>query len=295
MNKSGYKYHNSEILNKYIDLQKEMIERVFGTESEGKGLEDVYQYMEKLNRKKGGVATTQLAVFKKDAAYLPKTIASRRSGCNGEKMMFKSLETIKGRNIVLKNVELSFDGHQTELDALVLTKKGAIIVEAKNTSRDVIITSSGNLKRQRMDGKYDTDCSLGLRMNDKEYVLRKALERSDYKRAPIKSVVVFTNSDIIVDNQNEYIKTCSLSELPHVIGRIVSNSCGVTYSFDEMQNMAYAVEKSRVCLSCKDDKNLKRIKDNFEKILDLISTPTKSIFSRIKNLFCHTRKVAAMF
>ena len=288
------KYHNTELLNEYFSLQKEMSAIVFGQESKGKRIWDVYNYLSNLNDKKGGVATNQLKEFEKDCAFVSNTIAATLSGCRGERMAFKSLDTIKTKRMILKNVELDFDGHKTEIDAVVLTKKGAIIVEVKNTSRNVVISSSGNLKRQNVDGHYVTDCHLGLKMNDKEYVLRRALEKSDYKRVPIKSIVVFTNSEIVVDNQNEFIKSCSLSELPHVIEKMMNSEAG-NYCVEEIKNMAEAVNKSRVVSSYSDSKELERIKNNFEKIMCLISAAPdhKSIFSKIKNFFVFAKKAAA--
>jgi hypothetical protein len=236
-------------------------------------MRDVYKHLEELNKKKKRVEEGQLKKFKEECLFMCDTISATISGCKGEKKAFKSLETLKGRNVVLKNVELEFEGHRTELDAVVLNKNGAVIVEVKNTGKDVVITSSGNLNRKLIGGGYRTDCNLGLKMNDKEYVLRRALSKSDYKDVPIQSVVVFTDSNIAVDNQNQFIRTCSLSELPHVVERM--NRDGYyNYYKEELNNMAQTIDKARTGFTYNDNQKLERIKAHHEEIMAQLSKKT---------------------
>lgn len=287
--------HNADILKEYLNLQKELVSNTFGEGVGKKRIMDVADYLIQENIKRGGVASVQLERFVSECAFVSNTIAATLSGCKGERKAFKSLETINAKYIMLKNVELEFNGHKTELDAVLLTKRAAIIVEVKNTSRNVQITSSGNLNRQDADGEYKTYCRLGVKMNDKEFVLRQALDKSDYKNVPIRSVVVFTNSDIKIDNQNRYIKTCSLSELPHVVKNIINYEIGY-YCMDELKNMQLAIDKSRVQYNYRDAKDLTKIKNHYEEIMHLIlSTPEKKgFFERIKNLFGVGRKGVAV-
>ena len=86
------KYHNTELLNEYFSLQTEIVTAVFGQESKGKRIWDVYNYLSNLNDKKGGVATTQLKEFEKDCAFISNTIAATLSGCRGERKAFKRSE-----------------------------------------------------------------------------------------------------------------------------------------------------------------------------------------------------------
>ena len=63
------------------------------------------------------------------------------------------------------------------------------------------------------------DCNIGEKMNDKIYLLRDTLESAGYSNANIVSLVVFTNSTMHVDNRYDYITTCFLGNLPHIIER----------------------------------------------------------------------------
>ena len=288
------KYHNTNLLKDYYAYQKDMVNRTFGEVKGFKTMRDVYKHLEELNKKKKRVEEGQLKKFKEECWFMCETISATISGCKGEKKAFKSLETLRGRNVVLKNVELEFEGHRTELDAVVLNKNGAVIVEVKNTGKDVVITSSGNLKRKLVEGGYRTDCNLGLKMNDKEYVLRRALSKSDYKDVPIQSVVVFTDSNIVVDNQNQFIRTCSLSELPHVVERM--NRDGYyNYYKEEINNMAQTIEKARTGWTYNDNQKLERIKAHHEEIMAQLSKKTgMEIFvEKIKGWLGFDKKTAA--
>ena len=289
------KYHNKTQLQEYFDLQDELVKATFGEDARGKRMFDVFNYLSNENDRKGGLATELLKTFKGDCEFVTNTIKATLSGCRGENMAFRSLETLKTKHLVVKNVELEFDGHKTEIDAVVLTKKGAVIVEVKNTSRNVVITRSGNLKRQAKDGTYSFDCQLGLKLNDKEFVLGRALAKSDYKNVPVKSIVVFTNGDIEVDNQSEYIKICSLSELPHVIQSFANCGWG-NYGIEEMRNMASAINQSRAAFHYSDKEKLVQIKAHYEDLVALLnSKPEKQgFFERVKKWFKLEKKSAAL-
>ena len=123
-------------------------------------------------------------------------------------LMFNLIEGIRAKHVTLKNVELEFDGQAVELDACVLTKQGVIIVESKNASAKETITSSGEFKHVIEDGIVANEGNIGKNMNNKEYVLRRALENSDYKYVPILHVVVFTNNETKVKNSYPFISVC---------------------------------------------------------------------------------------
>lgn len=98
----------------------------------------------------------------------------------------------------------------------------------KNPHRDIYIDERGNYCR--VGNTMNLDCNIGEKMNDKVYLLREALKSSGYSNANIISLVVFTNSTMHVDNRYDYITTCFLGNLPHIIERydgkpIYNDSC----------------------------------------------------------------------
>ena len=106
----------------------------------------------------------------------------------------------------------------------------------------MVIDENGNLNRyNKSRQKCVFDSELGVKMNEKKYLLQTALESSDYAKAPIYSLVVFTNSTIKVENRFPYIKVCSLGSLPSVIGR---GDGYKRYFLPEITNMVDAVKRA---------------------------------------------------
>ena len=84
------------------------------------------------------------------------------------------------------------------------------------------------------------DCNIGEKMNDKVYLLREALKSAGYSIANIVSLVVFTNSSMHVDNRYDYITTCFLGNLPHIIerydGKPIYNDSNISAMMESVSN-----------------------------------------------------------
>lgn len=112
-------------------------------------------------------------------------------------------------------MELSNGETRTEIDALVITPKCLTIVEVKNTSKNILIDEEGNYYRTGEFLKWD--CNIAEKMAVKEELLRKVLEAAGYGHIRIRSVVVFTNNRIEVQNKYTQIRTCFVNHLAYVI------------------------------------------------------------------------------
>lgn len=286
-------YFSSELYGQYIALQKEFAYIALGEENSPMKVQDLYEYFLEQNKKYRGVATKALERFKKDCSFMIGEICGLRAGRDGERQAFKSLETLKCKNRVLKNIELEFDGHKTELDAIVFTKKGVFIVEVKNMNRDILIDENGNMQeRVSSNGDYKTLYNLGTKMNEKEHVVRQALQGSDYKNAPVKSFVVFTNSEIKLQNRYRHITTSFLSNLPRLIDQECHNG---RYSVDEFKNMFYAVLNARTRHSYPIPKEIDEIKRDFAEVyISLKTAEERALMKRnkFKNFFLGLKKIA---
>lgn len=287
-------YHRDELISEELALQAEMAGIVFGEEAEGKRVWDVYNRLVELNAHYKGVASDSLERFKIGCSFLTNEICGAISGRKGEQKALKSLQTLKCKHRILHNVELEFDGHRTELDAVVFTKKAVFIVEVKNTKRNVLIDENGNMQRYCMaDGTYKFDAYLGLKMRDKEYVLRQALQKSDYKDAPIVSLVVFTDSTIKVVNDYSYITTCSLSTLPHLIEKNAGHN---QYSSDEINNMVEAVKQSQTDQMYRAPQEIEEMKEAFWETILVLKEAQRAVEAKknwFKNLWSGVKKYAA--
>ena len=59
--------------------------------------------------------------------------SQKRAGIRGEKFTIKLIrETMRNEDILLCNVRISFEGKKTEIDNVILNKRGIYIIEVKN-------------------------------------------------------------------------------------------------------------------------------------------------------------------
>lgn len=211
-------YHKSEILNEMFALQQEIVELTFSGDHAATAelkIWDVERQLEQLNTDCGNIADEELARFMEESKVLCNLIKAEISGNRGEYKAFKALEYLKSQNRVLRNVELSDGDVRTELDAVVITPKCATIVEVKNTSKNIFIDKEGNYYRTGEFLKWDSN--IAERMSVKEGLLRKVLESAGYGHIQIRSVVVFTNNRIEVQNKYRQIRTSFVSQLAYII------------------------------------------------------------------------------
>ena len=194
-------YQKSEVLPELFTLQDEIVGQTFGIEStELTGLKiwDVENKLAERNEALGHVADDSLNRFKNGSKNICNLIKSEISGNKGELQTFSRLETIKGSYRLLKNVEITSKLGRTELDGVVLTRKGAFIIEVKNTRKNILIDEEGNYYRM---GEYmNWDSNIGEKMKMREALLREILSANGYPECRITSIVVFTNKQVEVKN-----------------------------------------------------------------------------------------------
>lgn len=230
-------YHRSEVLTELFALQKEMVDLTFNdvhADLAGLKIWDVEKHLEQMNEECGGVATKDLICLKAECRQLCDTIKGEISGNRGEHKTFRSLELLKTENRIVKNVELASKDFHTELDAVVLTKKGIFIVEVKNTSRNVFIDEKGDYYRV---GDYMAlDSHLGSKLSVKERLLLDAIAETGFAKHNIVSIVVFTDNRAQVQNKNEYITTTFLSQLPYLIDEYQGSEIYTEKNLIELEN-----------------------------------------------------------
>lgn len=236
-------YNKSEVLSELFSLQSELVNLTFNDEHAGNArliIPDVESHFDKLNADCGHVADEKLEKFKAGCRIVTNSIKAETSGKAGECKAYRSLDTLRCENIIIKNAEFKLDDHRTELDAIVITEKAVFIVEVKNPGRDIYIDERGNYCRV-LESTLASDKNIGEKMNDKEYLLREALKAGGFENVNIVSLVVFTNSSMHVENRYPYITACYLSDLPHKICGYVGDRL---YSEEVMAQMAEAVRNN---------------------------------------------------
>lgn len=106
---------------------------------------------------------------------LEKEMAITMSGAKGENLVSRTLEFLDRPNTrVFRNVYITDGYEETELDAIVLTDNGAIILEIKKVKNDLTLTEDGRMVFAG-DECYDK-MPLGEKMALKRRLLKKKLE-----------------------------------------------------------------------------------------------------------------------
>lgn len=77
-----------------------------------------------------------ILIFLCNAAYiiLARQYNILNSGRRGEKLLYKAVKKLGGNNIIFCNLPVRYKRGRSELDALIISHKGVIIVEVKNHS-----------------------------------------------------------------------------------------------------------------------------------------------------------------
>lgn len=106
---------------------------------------------------------------------LSKEIAITMSGAKGEKSVSKTLEYLNRPNTkVFRNIYVEDDQEKSELDAVILTDSGIIILEVKKVKSSITLTEDGKMVLGE-EGCYDK-IPLGEKMAIKRKLLKNALE-----------------------------------------------------------------------------------------------------------------------
>ena len=233
-------YHKSELLDEMLALQAEIVRMTFNDDHASIAdlrIWDVEKHLAQMNEDCGHPADEELQCFKDGSKALCNLIKAEISGSCGERKVFRRLEYLNSPNIVLRNIELSDGALRSELDAIVITPKCLTIVEVKNTGKDIFIDENGNYFRTGEFLKWD--CNIAEKMDIKESLLRRAVTAAGIADLQIRSLVVFTNNRIEVQNKYHPIRTCFLCQLNNIIE---SYTLDDRYSEQSMQDLQQSIE-----------------------------------------------------
>lgn len=262
------KYHKSELLTEMFALQQEIVGLTFNNDHAAMAelrIWDVESYLDQLNQDCGNVADEELKKFKDGSYQLCNRIKAEISGKRGEEKAFHSLQFIRSKNRILKNVELVDGNLRTELDAIVITPKVITIIEVKNTGKNVFIDENGDYFRT---GEYiKWDCNIAEKMMDKEMLVRKVLRKDHMDGIQIRNVVVFTNKKVEIQNKCSSIRACFVSQLPCIIDGVKNE---VTYSDEEIDKIESLISAAENKESYPFDLDVEQYKHDFASVMAIL-------------------------
>lgn len=238
--------HKSELQAELFKLQEELVTATFnGFHAENAKLRiwDVENHLRNLNEERGHIADEELDTFVEGCKVLSNVIRAEITGNAGEYKAARSLEIVRTKKQVLRNIEFKSDDRRTELDFIVFTEKAIFIIEVKNPQKDIYIDERGNYCR--VSDTMHFDKNIGECMNNKMFLLRQVLCDAGYENPNIQSLLVFSNNNINVENHFEHINIAFLSSLPHIIEKCEGS---VLYTDNDISKMVECVTAA----SCKE-------------------------------------------
>ena len=265
---SKKEYQKSELLTEMFALQQEIVGLTFnGDHASTADLKiwDVERHLDQLNQDCGNVADEELQKFKEGSKTLCNLIKAEISGNRGEAKAFRTLQFIHSKNTVLKNVELNDGDLRTELDAVVITPGAITIIEVKNTAKNIFIDENGDYFRTGEFLKWD--CNIAEKMTLKEELLRKALSADGIEDIRIRSIVVFTDNRIEVQNKYSRLRTCFVSQLAYIIDGFKNEK---PYKDEEMEMIESTIRAAESKESYPFDFDVAQYKHDFATVMAIL-------------------------
>lgn len=199
---------------------------------------DGIQHINHLAKEKGLTNSPVIKQAIADMKMLSKEIAIAISGQSGEQTVSRSISYTNRHIIAIPNVTLCDDEHKSELDQVIVTSNGILILEVKNHKTDIMISETGCICTTA--NRPLSDKCLGDQMNRKRYLLRSKLEKAlqdTQMNIPvhIDSFVVFSSSFVTVTDKYRQEKYCFSASLPHEIEQYCSD---VSYTDEQMETLS---------------------------------------------------------
>lgn len=169
---------------------------------------------------------------------ISKEIAVAMAGKHGEDRVANAfLYVTRPDAKFYRNVYLTDGEDETELDAIVLTKNGFIILEIKNAKEDITLASDGRILYNNSSCYHDI--SIGEKMDKKRRLLRLRLEkefanRGIDKEVKIDSLIVFSTPSGVRIHVHDQFKQENYCFRGSLFKRIDGFESAVEYSDEEL-------------------------------------------------------------
>ena len=217
------------------------------------------------------------------------------AGRKGENLVARTLEYVNRPEAkVYRNVYLTDGKEETELDAVVLTDSGVIILEIKKSKDDLTITEEGRLVHSG-DECYEKR-SLGTKMGIKRKLLKERLDLECARRGfttpvTVESYIVFVTPKgvrINVDDKYHCEKWCFRTSLNHKIASYTSNSYYREEQFEALEDIMETIEQNRKSFTS--DIDYEEIRENFAEALEVLTSGKGESKKSLKEKIAETAK-----
>lgn len=203
------------------------------------------------------------------------------AGKKGEKRIEKMLSFVQRADLnVYKNVYISNGEEETELDMVLVTSNGILILEVKNAKHDITIAEDGRLLYENEISYHNV--SIGDKMNKKRRLLRYRIEQEMKSRGidsldkpiRIESRIVFSTPykmRITVTDLYKKERYCYKSQLEKQVNNYYSGTC---YESDDLQllnDIVSSIESNKKRFQQKLD--FAKINGEFALLMEILTAP----------------------
>lgn len=270
-------YTFSEYADQLLGFQKATAELVMGSEENTAftRIGDIISKCERIAREKNLLWDPKVHEGLVGLEQVKKSIAVTMAGISGENRVSKAFQYVSRPDArYYKNIYISDGQNETEMDAVVVTKNGLIILEIKNAKEDITIAPDGRILFNNSSCYHDI--SIGDKMSMKRNLLRKYMEDA-FKNSGIEkdlvidSILVFSTPNrtrIHVSDQFRQEQYCFRGSLYRRIDWFESNT---EYSNEDLEKIYAILEnmeanQKRFATDC----DMKEIKQQFAEAYEVL-------------------------
>ena len=239
-------------------------------------LDEVIAAVSGAARKNGATANPDFIAGIRGLKAIEKEIAIHMSGKRAEDEVAHSL-TFVDRPFFrdFRNVYVADQETETEIDNVILTNNGIIVVEVKSAKQDITIGEDGRLLYSNSESYHNE--SIGDKMSAKRKLLRARIENGLRARGLnipvyIDSYLVFVTPkrlEVTITDNFRKEHWCRRGKLQHIVNNYISD---VTYTAEEYEQLAEVID----ALDCNvrrfpTELDLPSIRDGFVSLFSLIA------------------------
>lgn len=284
-------FSREEYIEELLKFQRFASQVILGDETAR--LDEVIAAVSGTARKNGATGNPDFVAGVRGLKSIEKEIAIHMSGKRAEDEVAHSL-TFVDRPFFrdFRNVYVADQETETEIDNVILTNNGIIVVEVKSAKHNITIGEDGRLLYSNSESYHNE--SIGDKMSAKRRLLKARIESKLRERGldipvHIDSYLVFVTPKRLEINITDNFRQehwCRRGKLQHIVNNFISD---VTYTAEEYAQLEDIING----LDCNirrfpTELDLPAIRDSFVALYDLVSE--KPVVSEVKPQATHSVK-----
>lgn len=266
-------YTNNEYIEMLMLFQTEVVNignNVFGGSSIR--INELIVEITQRSREKGCENLLEVKKAIRGLRSVDKEIAISIAGSKSEDSVAHSVSfTNRPEMVSFRNIYLSDGEVETELDEVILTRNGIIILEVKGCKEDIVINRDGRILVDNTTCYHDV--SMGEKMETKRRLLKEMLEKK-ISSLPIHvdSYIVFShpkNLKVRINDQYHMEKWCRRGKIQYVIQDYTSDTCYDQESMSALTNALDEIAKSQKGFNSRID--FEEVRDDFARVIEILT------------------------